>query len=491
MSWRSSSLSARSAGSTSSPSRSAIEASSFAASAWRSPRCAASTWASVSASEAPFISTCSSDSWREHSRISSAISSPPPCSPTTLASIRSTRVRIAVSAAPAAAAAARTSSSSSSPAATRARSASRWRSPSRPSARRAWRAARSAPAWTSPSAASRSDSEASSERARARPAPAPERPASISPSSCSSLPIRSAGAPSLEPRSSVSGPNSARRPSSARSSSASRSPSATARTAIRCCSPRSLVSRPQAWVRSRSRAAKRSSAARRRPLTASSFFSIAARSARAFSRRLLRRLRAVLAEAQFLGDQAAAQPELLALDPRAQLGRLRLALQRPQPRPRLALEVERPVEVVARGAQLQLRPAAAFAVLAETGRLLDQQPALARLGVDDRLDPALADHRVHLAPQVGVGEHLDHVDEPAAGAVEPVDAVAGAVERALHGDLRELGRGPSLGVVDHDLDLGGAAPADALARRPRSRPASRRRGSPPGSARRAPRAPRR
>ena len=205
----------------------------------------------------------------------------------------------------------------------------------------------------------------------------------------------------------------------------------------------------------------------------------------------LRRSRSILAEAQFLGDQPAAQLELLALDPRAQLGRLRLALQRPQSRPRLALQVERPVEVVARGAQLQLGAAAALAVLAEAGRLLDQQAPLARLGVDDRLDPALADHRVHLAAEVGVGEDLDHVDEAAAGAVQPVDAVAGAVEAALDRDLGELGRGAPLGVVDHDLDLGGAAPADALRRRPRSRPASRRRGSRRGSARRAPRAPRR
>ena len=174
-------------------------------------------------------------------------------------------------------------------------------------------------------------------------------------------------------------------------------------------------------------------------------------------------LRPVGAEAQLLGDEPAAQLELLALDPRPQLCRLSLALQRPQPRPRLALEVERPVEVVASRAQLQLGPAAAFAVLAEPRGLLDQQPPLARLGVDDRLDPSLADHRVHLASQVGVGEHLDHVDEAAAGAVEAVDAVAGAVEAAPHGDLRELGRGAAVGVVDRHLDLGGAAPADALA----------------------------
>ena len=56
-----------------------------------------------------------------------------------------------------------------------------------------------------------------------------------------------------------------------------------ARTATRSCSPRSLVSSPQARVRSRSRAAKRSSAARRRSLTSTSRSSSAARAARAFA----------------------------------------------------------------------------------------------------------------------------------------------------------------------------------------------------------------
>ena len=208
-------------------------------------------------------------------------------------------------------------------------------------------------------------------------------------------------------------------------------------------------------------------------------------------RRLRRRGGAVGAEAQLLGDEPAAQAELLALDPRAQLGRLRLALQRPQPGPRLALDVERAVEVVAGGAQLQLGPAAAFAVLAEPGGLLDQQPALARLGVDDRLDPALADHRVHLAAEVGVGEDVDDVGEPAAGAVEPVAAVAAAVEPALRPRSRRTrsrrGRRSCRSRPRPRRRGAGRSPC----RRRRSRPASRRRGSPPGSARRAPRGRRR
>ena len=96
------------------------------------------------------------------------------------------------------------------------------------------------------------------------------------------------------------------------------------------------------------------------------------------------------AEAQLLGDQLRPQAQLLALDPGADLGCLGLALERAQTGARLALDVERPVEIVAGGAQLQLGPAAALAVLAETGGLLDQEAALARFGVDDRLDPPLA-----------------------------------------------------------------------------------------------------
>ena len=68
----------------------------------------------------------------------------------------------------------------------------------------------------------------------------------------------------------------------------------------------------------------------------------------------------------------------LALEPLVQLGRLGLPLERPQPRAGLALDVERPVEVVLRALELELGAAPALAVLAEAGGLLDQQPAVAR-----------------------------------------------------------------------------------------------------------------
>ncbi len=79
-----------------------------------------------------------------------------------------------------------------------------------------------------------------------------------------------------------------------------------------------------------------------------------------------------------------------------QLGGFGLALERAQAGARLALDVQRAVEVLLGALELQLRPAAALAVLAEPGRLLDQQPAIARLGGHDRVDPSLGDHRVGL-----------------------------------------------------------------------------------------------
>ncbi len=96
----------------------------------------------------------------------------------------------------------------------------------------------------------------------------------------------------------------------------------------------------------------------------------------------------------------------------------------PQAAAGLALDVERAVEVVLRALEPKLRAAAALAVLREAGGLLDQDAAVARLRVHDLLDAALADDRVHLAAEVHVGEHVDDVRQAAAGAVQPVLALA-------------------------------------------------------------------
>src|SRR5205085_1134704 len=104
-------------------------------------------------------------------------------------------------------------------------------------------------------------------------------------------------------------------------------------------------------------------------------------------------------------------------------------------RARLALDVQRAVEVLLRALELQLCAAAALAVLAQARRLLDQHAPVARAGADDRVHAALRDDRVGLLAEPGVGQHLDHVGEAAAGAVEPVLTFAVAVQAAQDRDL--------------------------------------------------------
>ena len=135
--------------------------------------------------------------------------------------------------------------------------------------------------------------------------------------------------------------------------------------------------------------------------------------------------------AKLVRHQPGAQLGVFALEAGLDLRRLRLPLQGAEPASRFALDVERPVEVLLGALELQLRPPAALAVLAESGRLLHQESPIAGLRVDYLLHPALADHRVHLAAEVRVGQHLDHVDEPAARPVQPVLAVAAAVQPPL------------------------------------------------------------
>ncbi len=153
----------------------------------------------------------------------------------------------------------------------------------------------------------------------------------------------------------------------------------------------------------------------------------------------------------------------LALEAFMQLRGLGLALERAQPRPGLALDVEGAVEVVLRALELELRAAPALAVLAQPGGLLDEQAPVPGLGGDDRLDAALGDDGVHLLAQAGVREHLEHVDQAALRAVEAVLALAAAVEAAQDGDLAHRQVDRAVAVVDDQLDLGARARLHAAA----------------------------
>ena len=154
----------------------------------------------------------------------------------------------------------------------------------------------------------------------------------------------------------------------------------------------------------------------------------------------------------------------LALEPFVQLGGLGLALERPQPRPGLAFDVEGAVEIVLGTGQLELGAPAALAVLAQPSRLLDEQAPIARLGGDQRLDPSLRDDRMHLLAQPGVRQELDDVDQATASSREAVLALAGPIEPALDGDLGDAEPEAPLAVVEDELHLGvacGLAPRGA------------------------------
>ena len=108
------------------------------------------------------------------------------------------------------------------------------------------------------------------------------------------------------------------------------------------------------------------------------------------------------AHAHELAGERHLRLQRLQLEALVQLRRFRLALERAQPRARLALDVQRAVEVLLGPLQLQLGAAPALAVLAEARRLLDQQPAIARLGGNDRVHAALRYDRVALLAEAGV-----------------------------------------------------------------------------------------
>src|SRR6185312_15369855 len=103
------------------------------------------------------------------------------------------------------------------------------------------------------------------------------------------------------------------------------------------------------------------------------------------------RAQVVPARAQHVAKELEARFQQLSLQTLVQLGRFGLALERAQPGARLALDVERAVEVLLRAFELQLRAATALAMLAQPGRLLDQQASVARLGGHDLLDAPLRD----------------------------------------------------------------------------------------------------
>ena len=131
--------------------------------------------------------------------------------------------------------------------------------------------------------------------------------------------------------------------------------------------------------------------------------------------------------------------------------------------PDLALQQQGALEVAAHLAELELGALAAALVRAETGGLLDLAAPVLRLAGQERLDLALADDGVQLLAQADLGQQLDDVGEPAGGLVDGVLRRAVARHAAHHADLGRGQRQRAVGVVEGELDLGGAAGAAPVA----------------------------
>jgi hypothetical protein len=122
----------------------------------------------------------------------------------------------------------------------------------------------------------------------------------------------------------------------------------------------------------------------------------------------------------------------------------------------LAEQVAQPGQVALAGVELAERLLLALAVLEDAGGLLDEAAAVLRRRVEDRVELALADDDVHLAPDAGVREQLLDVEQPARGAVDGVLRPAGAEHRPADRDLGVLDRQRPVRVVDRQDDLGAA-----------------------------------
>ncbi len=159
---------------------------------------------------------------------------------------------------------------------------------------------------------------------------------------------------------------------------------------------------------------------------------------------------------EVVGDEAQPGVAGVGLDDGGLAGGLGLPAERSELAADLGCEVGHPGEVDLHRLELAQRPLLALAVLEDPGGLLDEAAALLRGRPQHRVELALADDDVHLAPDAGVGEQLLDVEEPARGAVDGVLRAAPAEHRAADRHLGVVDRQRAVGVVDGHRDLGAA-----------------------------------
>ncbi|GBC87521.1 hypothetical protein HRbin12_01531 [bacterium HR12] len=137
-------------------------------------------------------------------------------------------------------------------------------------------------------------------------------------------------------------------------------------------------------------------------------------------------------------------------------GHLRLLLQRLQLAPQLGEDVLEPEEILLEPGELPLGPFLPFAVLGDTGGLLDEAPAVLGPSREDLLELPLGDDRVEGPADAALGEELLDVEEPDDLPADPVLRLARPEDRAADLDLRHRHGDEPGRVVDDELHLGHA-----------------------------------
>ena len=141
-------------------------------------------------------------------------------------------------------------------------------------------------------------------------------------------------------------------------------------------------------------------------------------------------------------------------DRRGLAGDLGLAAERLELAAQLPREIAQPCEVRLHRLELAEGLLLAAAVLEDARGLLDEPAPLLGRGLQDAVEPALADDHVHLATEPRVAQQLLHIQQPADAAVDRILARAVAEERAADRHLGVVDRKRAVAVVDRQLHLG-------------------------------------
>src|SRR5207302_1606813 len=132
------------------------------------------------------------------------------------------------------------------------------------------------------------------------------------------------------------------------------------------------------------------------------------------------------------------------------LGRGRLKGERPDPRPHLALDVARTLDLRRDARELELRAVATALEDAEPRRVLDERAQLRGPAGEDLLHATLADDR---AAEPQLGEELDDVRSPHRRAVDEVLPLPAAVQPPGDRERGEVEPADAVCAVELELDL--------------------------------------